>query len=534
MGLTNEQVKRKIEVDYGNSNNNKFTWVGIIFKNTKTKLEVEDKDNYKYFLSVENINASMKCNCEPRKFYKNNPYTIYNIKQYITNNNLTCKLITNKYIDNNKQKFEFECKCNKPFYTTLSEFLFGDKHQCNECGRKRTAEYNKFSYEEVNNYVENNNCKLKSTEYVNELQILNYECSCGIGFSNSFVGFKQLKYKCCDECRKQVTNNKPERYNILKKYINGENGNGCSLLTLIDDFEDDRTHINVQCKCGTPYMLQAFAFKAGQKQCPDCGLLISANKRRITDKRITEVINNINISSDTSYIWINGEHINSKSKLDLMDEKGYKYSTSYGNLISIKENGKLMMFHTKNPYTIENIKLWSKANAIGYELLSIKYIDAKRKLLWRCPKGHEFKLNFDNMQHGQRCGQCDISIGEERVLNWILYNKLYYTHQHKDKNCKGKKSSLKFDFAIYRDIEKKHLMCLIEYDGEMHYEVCRFSKNELKQILKFKQQQEYDNIKNEFCIRNNIPLLRIPYWEKNNIQLILDKYIIQFNLDQVS
>ncbi|MCB2320474.1 hypothetical protein LGK98_06505 [Clostridium tagluense] len=54
----------------------------------------------------------------------------------------------------------------------------------------------------------------------------------------------------------------------------------------------------------------------------------------------------------------------------------------------------------------------------------------------------------------------------------------------------------------------------IEYDGEMHYKETTLGN-------KLKQQQLHDKIKNNYCKDNNINLIRIPYWEKNNIEQIL-------------
>ena len=35
-------------------------------------------------------------------------------------------------------------------------------------------------------------------------------------------------------------------------------------------------------------------------------------------------------------------------------------------------------------------------------------------------------------------------------------------------------------------------------------------------------EEKRDGIKNNYCKNNNIPLLRIPYWEFNNIEKILE------------
>ena len=44
----------------------------------------------------------------------------------------------------------------------------------------------------------------------------------------------------------------------------------------------------------------------------------------------------------------------------------------------------------------------------------------------------------------------------------------------------------------------------------------------LSKLENFHKTQFHDNIKNNYCLLNNIPLIRAPYWEKNN----LEKYIV--------
>ena len=65
--------------------------------------------------------------------------------------------------------------------------------------------------------------------------------------------------------------------------------------------------------------------------------------------------------------------------------------------------------------------------------------------------------------------------------------------------------ALKFDFGIY-DINNK-LLCLIEYQGEQHYKACEHFGGEEN----FRKQQNRDNLKREYCRKNNIPLIEIPY-----------------------
>lgn len=82
----------------------------------------------------------------------------------------------------------------------------------------------------------------------------------------------------------------------------------------------------------------------------------------------------------------------------------------------------------------------------------------------------------------------------------------------------------KFDFYL-----KKYNL-VIEYDGEDHYmPIDRAGKGEEWAKEKLKMTQYRDKLKNQYCKENNINLLRIPYWEKENYQTIILNYIITLN-----
>lgn len=86
-------------------------------------------------------------------------------------------------------------------------------------------------------------------------------------------------------------------------------------------------------------------------------------------------------------------------------------------------------------------------------------------------------------------------------------------------NCLNSKC-LPFDFLI------NHLLHIIlEFDGEQHFYPVEYFGEEAH----FKT-VENDCIKNQYCIDNNIPLLRIPYWEFDNIESILESTLMHFNI----
>ena len=83
--------------------------------------------------------------------------------------------------------------------------------------------------------------------------------------------------------------------------------------------------------------------------------------------------------------------------------------------------------------------------------------------------------------------------------------------QYKFSDLIGDVSQLRFDFAIMD--ESNNLICLIEYQGQQHYEQVKLFQTE--EI--FLRQQNNDNKKRDYCKKNNIKLVEIPYWDYQKI-----------------
>lgn len=120
--------------------------------------------------------------------------------------------------------------------------------------------------------------------------------------------------------------------------------------------------------------------------------------KKLTYEEVKEYI------ESQGYKLLSKEYVNNNTKLILKDVDGYLYVTTWGNF---QKGYKPNKFSKYNPYTIQNIKLWMKTNAKGYELLSTEYKSAgKDKLLFKCPKGHKFEMYWYSFKHGQRCPVC--------------------------------------------------------------------------------------------------------------------------------
>jgi very-short-patch-repair endonuclease len=137
-----------------------------------------------------------------------------------------------------------------------------------------------------------------------------------------------------------------------------------------------------------------------------------------------------------------------------------------------------------------------------------------QEVWWICGEGHKWKAGIKERNYGNGCPRCNDSKGEKAVEKWLKQNNIEFIPQYKFDDCKNIRK-LPFDFYL-----PKFGYC-IEYDGEFHFKPARFSKDKDKMLKKLIQTQTNDKIKTNYCLKNYIPLLRIPYLNYDNIEQIL-------------
>ena len=130
-----------------------------------------------------------------------------------------------------------------------------------------------------------------------------------------------------------------------------------------------------------------------------------------------------------------------------------------------------------------------------------------------CECGNTCKVDSNNLTtlHTYSCGCIKYSIGVHNILNILQNNNIEYQMEY---SIPGKYDGCpyRFDFAI---IKNNQIIRLIEFDGEQHYR----SGRGYMDVENLQKRQERDNRKNKWAIDNNIPLVRIPYWERDKITL---------------
>ena len=148
----------------------------------------------------------------------------------------------------------------------------------------------------------------------------------------------------------------------------------------------------------------------------------------------------------------------------------------------------------------------------GY-LTAINYAYSNNnRAIWNCicDCGNKIQVSSHELisGHTTSCGCRKRSNGEEKIENILIELKVNYATEYKIQDCKYKKV-LPFDFAIFD--KNNNLLCLIEYQGEQHFKSIDFWGGEER----FLKQKERDEIKQKYCIQNNIKLIIISYLDYN-------------------
>lgn len=140
-----------------------------------------------------------------------------------------------------------------------------------------------------------------------------------------------------------------------------------------------------------------------------------------------------------------------------------------------------------------------------------EYTKVDEKLLVKHNCGFEFEITPKQIcQSGLSCPQCRCYSKGERLIRKILsFIGEDWTREYTFSDCVDK-AKLRFDFAVLSS--DGSIKCLIEFHGIQHYAPVKFtSESVMTTRKKFRDQQRRDEIKRDYCLKNNIKLIEIPY-----------------------
>lgn len=154
----------------------------------------------------------------------------------------------------------------------------------------------------------------------------------------------------------------------------------------------------------------------------------------------------------------------------------------------------------------------------NYKYVRSYYDNSRLYIVYICPKHEDYgeqTISWWNLSKGQGCRYCQDSKGEMIIARFLAQFNIEFESQKMFDDCRHI-DRLKFDFWL-----PKH-SCVIEYDGEQHFKPIQFGGISLKEANeRFSDTKVRDEIKNQYCKHHDIDLIRIPYWERDNIEKIL-------------
>jgi len=147
-----------------------------------------------------------------------------------------------------------------------------------------------------------------------------------------------------------------------------------------------------------------------------------------------------------------------------------------------------------------------KIHSDQYDYSKVKYTNSKTPVEIICKKHGSFFQKPNHHLTGQGCPVCQESTGERLISRILETHEVKYERQKRFIDCKSNNRkkrcvSLPFDFYI-----PSYKTC-VEFDGIQHFQPIQSFGGEDT----FKSQKKRDKIKNQYCEKNNIKLIRIPY-----------------------
>lgn len=290
----------------------------------------------------------------------------------------------------------------------------------------------------------------------------------------------------------------------VRKDLTGMRINSLVVLKQVEDYVSPSGKRTArwlcQCDCGRQKEIVQDTLKAGTIKTCGCGQFngFKNHNKNQKEKNDSEIIGQVFdkltvIERDNSY---------SNTKVY------YKCLCECGNTISVLKT-RLISGEIKDCGCIDNRKrrfLDITGQRFGKLVALYPTETRNRKMYWmcQCDCGNKVEICGDAIRRGNTmsCGCLKQSQGEYIIENLLLENNISYIKEYPAFKYNDTNHFARFDFFV----DNKYL---IEFDGQQHYKSNERWWNTPELLEQYKIR---DNIKNEWCKNNKIPLIRIPYY----------------------
>ena len=270
-------------------------------------------------------------------------------------------------------------------------------------------------------------------------------------------------------------------------------------------YVNSKSKINIICKKHGIFIQSASGHSSGNG-CTSCFYEEAGN--RYSDTKEEFINKAVNVHGE-KYNYSLVEYKNSQTKVDII----CSYHGCFKQLPLNHLKGFGCAKCANKIVDTENfIKKAIETHGDKFDYSKVEFKNSITKVLIKCSVHGDFLQLPKIHLRGAGCQMCRESKGEASIKQFLNFYSINYVQEYSFVDCKNK-NNLFFDFYL------PDLNILIEYDGIQHYEpIIHFGGN--KKFLEIKKK---DEIKNKYCIYNNIKLIRIKYDEncEDKLKLIL-------------
>ena len=513
-------------------------------------------------------------------------YTVDEIKKICSEKDLSLVGVDNKYINGKNRR----CACiicnkrkDKGIQYIPVEKIFKNKKPCQYCNHSKLKETFKDEMAIINPYIEilseykNWNtkvkcrCKVCGNEWDGTVSCLLYGNGC----------------KICGHVKRWDSRGRKTTQDVIRQVAEISPD-----ITVLGEYTG--YHDKIDCKCekhNTFWEIQVSTLVTGATNCPDCQLEKIREKFALDKNYVYKKLHNCN-----PYLEVRSEYKNTTDKIDLYCSiHDFNFSAAPSSFLYKESLCCPMCMCENNKYTklfSEDLYNYYVEDVYGYIYKGREIIDGRAMISFLCKKhidkgiqkipfhniktskcccryctGYlrstddfkimlkdkqpsvsilgEYKSAHDrieckcnicnhvwnpivyNLLSGYGCPNCKSSSSERKVGEILTKFGINYVSQKRFDDCKDK-NTLPFDYYLPDN------NIAIEYDGEQHYMPVNWNGQMTDQELMNALQltQKHDEIKTDYCTRNNIGLIRIPYWEKNNLEAFIFDNLVGYNVLQ--
>lgn len=283
------------------------------------------------------------------------------------------------------------------------------------------------------------------------------------------------------------------------KSIHGEKYN-YSLVS----YTNNHTKVKIICSIHNIFEQTPKSHLRGSN-CPKCSSYVKSGKNLTKNSFIEKSIEKHGNKYDYSLV----NYVNSLNKVKII-------CPIHGEFLQIPYhhyNGKGCQKCSNNVKTVDDFITKSiNHHGLKYDYSNIEYSDTNTKVNIICPIHGVFKQTPKHHYNGSGCPKCKNSKGEKEVINILKECKINFVVQKRFTECRYK-FPLPFDFYL------PELNTCIEYDGIQHFKPMEIWGGEKEfELIKLR-----DNIKNKYCLENNLTLIRVS--KNDDIRKIINKII---------